>query len=126
MVLSEKSEMKLKGLHPDLVSVIKKACQLNRIQFIIIEGLRTPDRQRYLVQAGKSQTLNSRHLTGHAVDIAPLISNTIPWQDWLAFTQVADTMKQAASELSIPIEWGGDWKYFKDGPHFELSRIYYP
>lgn len=125
-ILPTKSEEKLKGIHPDLISVVRLACQLSPVDFIITEGLRTLARQQELVHAGKSQTLNSRHLTGHAVDLAPWMSHTIPWQNWQAFTQVAQAMKQAASTLSIPVVWGGDWTHFKDGPHFELNRKNYP
>jgi peptidoglycan L-alanyl-D-glutamate endopeptidase CwlK len=70
--------------------------------------------------------MNSRHLTGHAVDIVPWINRTIPWNDWQIFTLVAQAMKQAAQDLNIPLVWGGDWKTFRDGPHFELSREAYP
>lgn len=125
-ILATKSEEKLKGVHPDLIRVIRLACQLSPVDFIVTEGLRTPARQQELVRAGKSQTLNSRHLTGHAVDLAPWMNNAIPWHDWQAFSRVAQTMKQAASALSIPVVWGGDWKHFKDGPHFELNRTNYP
>ncbi|EAX4766232.1 M15 family metallopeptidase [Salmonella enterica] len=125
-ILTRRSEEILKGVHPDLIRVIRLASQLSPVDFIITEGLRTPARQQELVRAGKSQTLNSRHLTGHAVDLAPWVNNTIPWQDWQAFSRVAQAMKQAASALSVPIVWGGDWKHFKDGPHFELNRTNYP
>jgi peptidoglycan L-alanyl-D-glutamate endopeptidase CwlK len=74
---------------------------------------------------GHSQTLNSRHLTGHAVDLAPLIEKIIPWDRWEFFQMVAEVMKESAMKADIPIIWGGDWKNFKDGVHFELSREYY-
>ena len=69
--------------------------------------------------------MNSRHLTGHAVDLAPYIGGEIRW-DWPPFHHIAAAMKAAAAELAVPLTWGGDWKTFKDGPHFELHRGTYP
>ena len=73
-----------------------------------------------LLRTGKSTTMNSRHLTGHAVDIAPYVKGGISW-DWKYYYAMADAMKQAAEELGVALEWGGDWRSFKDGPHFQLS-----
>ena len=120
--LGAKSLSKLDGVHPDLVAVVERAIELTEQDFTVLEGLRDIDRQRELVRTGKSTTMNSRHLTGHAVDIAPW---PISW-DWDYFYPIADAMKQAASELNISLEWGGDWKSFPDGPHFQLSRKVYP
>ncbi|WP_036768600.1 M15 family metallopeptidase [Photorhabdus australis] len=123
---SKRSEQNLLGVHPDLVKVTRLALQLSHTDFCVIEGRRTAERQRQMFADGHSQTLNSRHLTGHAVDIAPLINGIIPWDNWQAFIELATTVKQAAQRLHIPIIWGGDWKSLKDGPHFELPRQYYP
>jgi peptidoglycan L-alanyl-D-glutamate endopeptidase CwlK len=120
--LGKRSKEKLRGVHPDLVSVVERAIELTEQDFTVIEGLRDIDRQRELVKAGKSTTMNSRHLDGHAVDIAPW---PISW-DWDEFYPIADAMKQAAEELEVDLEWGGDWKSFPDGPHYQLSRKAYP
>lgn len=120
------SEHNLRNVHPDLVLIVRRALTLSAVDFRVIEGVRTTERQRQLVRNGSSKTLNSRHLTGHAVDLAPLINNKIPWEDWGAFHQVAKAMKLAAQEMELPLQWGGDWKTFKDGPHFELPREVYP
>ncbi|WP_145931780.1 M15 family metallopeptidase [Yersinia bercovieri] len=120
------SEHNLRNVHPDLVLIVRRALSLSTVDFRVIEGLRTLERQRQLVRNGSSKTLNSRHLTGHAVDLAPIINNKIPWEDWGAFHQIAKAMKQAAQEMELPLQWGGDWKTFKDGPHFELPREVYP
>jgi peptidoglycan L-alanyl-D-glutamate endopeptidase CwlK len=119
-----RSEARLVGVHPDLVRVVRRALELSPIDFSVIEGVRTKKRQRELVAAGASWTMNSRHLTGHAVDIAPYIGGTVRW-DWPPFYALAKAMKAAAKELGVPIVWGGDWKA-KDGPHFELSWKAYP
>lgn len=124
--LSRRSEENLRGVHPDLVKVVHRALEITDIDFMVIEGKRNEARQRQLVASGKSQTMNSRHLTGHAVDCAPLVNNQIPWNDWLYFKKVADAMIQAAKEFGVDIEWGGNWKTFKDGPHFQLTHKTYP
>jgi len=118
--LSQRSIDRLKGVNPDLVSVVKLAIERSDVDFMVTEGLRTKERQKELVAAGASKTMNSRHITGHAVDLAAYV-NGIRW-DWPLYEKIAKAMKQAAYELNIKIEWGGDWKSFKDGPHFQLSK----
>ena len=120
--LGNRSLQNLSGVHPDLVAVVKRAIEITEQDFSVIEGIRNINRQRELVKAGKSTTMNSRHLTGHAVDIAPW---PISW-DWEYFYPIADAMKQAAEELEVDLEWGGDWKSFPDGPHYQLSRKTHP
>jgi peptidoglycan L-alanyl-D-glutamate endopeptidase CwlK len=124
-ILGARSQRNLVGVHPDLVRLVRRAIQLTDIDFTVIEGVRTVARQRELVAAGASRTMNSRHLTGHAVDLAPLIAGKVRW-DWPLFSKLAAAMKHAGSDLAVPIRWGGDWKTFKDGPHFELPRAGYP
>lgn len=120
------SEKNLNGVHPDLVRVVRHAIDITGIDFRVIEGVRNMARQRDLVRNGKSKTLVSRHLTGHAVDLAPLVANEIPWNNWDAFEQVACAMQIAATECGVALVWGGEWQTFRDGPHFELCRKMYP
>lgn len=122
---SARSEQRLQGLHPDLVRVVRKALTISEVDFAVIEGLRTQERQAELLAAGASTTLNSRHITGHAIDLAPFIGGEIRW-DWPPFHKIAAAMKAAATLERVAIEWGGDWKKFRDGPHFQLSRKAYP
>ena len=122
--LNKKSLDRLSGVHTDLVAVVKLAIELSDIDFQVIEGVRSKARQEQLFKAGASQTLNSRHLTGHAVDLAALVNDSIRW-DWPLYFKIADAMKKAAAQLKIKIVWGGDWRTFKDGPHFELSKEVY-
>jgi peptidoglycan L-alanyl-D-glutamate endopeptidase CwlK len=124
-VLGPKSLERLHGVHPDLVKVVQRAIQLTTVDFTVIEGLRTVERQKELVAHGASKTMKSRHITGHAVDIAPVISGEIRW-DWPLYKKIAPAMKQAAKEVGVPIEWGGDWITFKDGPHWQLPWKKYP
>jgi peptidoglycan L-alanyl-D-glutamate endopeptidase CwlK len=119
--LSQKSLNKLVGVDIKLIKVVKRALELSPIDFRVLEGLRTLERQSMLVKAGKSQTMNSRHITGDAVDLGALIDGVVNWE-WKYYEQIAKTMKQASKELNIPIEWGGDWKIFKDGVHFQLPH----
>jgi len=114
---------RLAGVHPDLVRVISRAREA--ADFIVTEGLRTTERQRQLFAAGASQTMNSRHLTGHAVDLAALVGKEVRW-DWPLYDRLALAVKKAAVEEEVAIVWGGDWPRFRDGPHFELDRRRYP
>jgi len=106
---------------PALVRVVKKAITFTLQDFVVIEGLRTLDRQKELLAAGFSTTLRSKHLTGRAVDIIPY---PIPG-DWAQYrseqwTKISIAMKQAAASEGVEIEWGGDWVSFVDKPHFQL------
>jgi len=122
--LSERSRKNLEGVHPDLVRVVEKALEITPIDFAITEGLRDKARQAELVKQGASQTSKSRHLTGHAVDVMACgVADVWKWDHYI---EIAKAFKQAAADLAIPINWGGDWHTLKDGPHFELSRTKYP
>ena len=121
--LGTRSLQNLSGVHPDLVAVVKLAITITEQDFTVIEGIRSVNRQRELFKAGKSTTMNSRHITGHAVDMVPW---PVDWNDLKRFEVVSEAMKAAAEELDIPIVWGGDWKSFYDAPHFELDRKTYP
>lgn len=123
--LSNRSRTRMKGVHPALVAVVENAIARTPVDFMITEGLRTPARQAALVRAGASRTLKSRHLTGHAVDVAALVEGQVRW-DWPLYARIAETFKAAAKELETPIVWGGDWATLGDGPHFELDRKVFP
>ena len=121
--LSQRSLDRLKGVHPDLVKVVKRAIQISQYDFIVVEGLRSKETQTEYVKKGVSKTMNSYHLTGHAVDLAPLENGAIDWNNKKGqFDAVAKAMKQAAKELNVQIEWGGDWVRFVDKPHFQVKR----
>jgi peptidoglycan L-alanyl-D-glutamate endopeptidase CwlK len=122
---SQRSEKNLVGVNSDLVKVAQLALELSPVDFGITEGLRNMARQRELVREGKSQTLKSRHLTGHAVDVVAYVGGNVSWE-WGLYEQIAKAFKLAGSQLGINIEWGGDWKTLKDGPHFQLSHRDYP
>jgi peptidoglycan L-alanyl-D-glutamate endopeptidase CwlK len=122
---SQRSYERMLGVRPELVAVATRALWLSSVDFGISEGLRTPARQAQLVQAGASQTTRSRHLTGHAIDVVAYVGGEVRW-DWPLYETIAKAMKQAADELKVPMEWGGDWKTLKDGPHFQLPWEKYP
>lgn len=141
---------RLAGVNVALRDVVMRASQT--CAFAVIEGMRTKERQEQLVAKGLSRTMNSRHLTGHAVDLAPLHAGSVSW-DWPHFVPVVAAMRQAAIDLKVPVVWGGCWdtelnsttgdaiairdayaarvrakgrKPFLDGPHFELNRSHFP
>ena len=123
--LGARSLTRLKGVHPDLVKVVTRAIEISTLDFTVLEGLRSLERQQALVEAGASQTLKSRHLTGHAVDLGAWVDGQVDWS-WPLYARIAGAMKMAAKEVNVPIEWGGDWITFKDGPHFQLPWSNYP
>ena len=123
--LSSRSRARLVGVHPALIAVVEAAIARSPVDFMITEGLRTAERQAVLVKAGASRTTRSRHLTGHAVDVAAFVEGQVRW-DWPLYGLIADAFKAAALDLKTPLIWGGDWKTLRDGPHFELGRKAFP
>ena len=123
--LSARSRARLSRVHPALTAVVERAIARTSVDFMIVEGLRTPERQAVLVRAGASRTLKSRHLTGHAVDVAAMVDGQVRW-DWPLYPRIAAAFKAAAVRQGTPIVWGGDWPSLRDGPHFELDRKVFP
>lgn len=141
--LAKTSEAKLVGVHNTLVEVIREIARRSDVPFAIIEGLRTAARQKELVKAGASKTQNSRHLTGHAVDLWPIDPETgknrlsdaafkkgsaearaASDRLWADLRKIAATAKEVSREMGVQLEWGGDWGW--DAPHFQLNRVAYP
>ena len=144
-VFSDTSISRLNGVNDKLVKVVKRALELSTQDFGVLEGLRTKERQAELVRKGASQTMNSNHITGRAVDLVPIVNGKVSW-DWKYFYPVAEAVRKAAKELGVQVKWGGSWdvlntsdapatemvetyvaarrkqgrKAFTDGPHFEL------
>lgn len=120
--LGKRSLENLTGVDIDLQRVVKKAIQITTQDFTVIEGLRTKTRQAQLVKQGASKTMNSKHLTGDAVDVVPYPIPT-DWNEYKKeqWDNIAKAMKAAAKELGVKIQWGGDWKTFIDKPHWELA-----
>lgn len=139
-VLSERSLNNLSGVNPNLVKVVKRAIEISNTDFMVIEGLRTLERQKELVRKGASKTMNSRHLTGHAVDIVPVVDGKVSW-NFNHYYPLAQAIAQASTELGVTVRWGGAWTVitgksgtpqewvkayrngggrFLDGPHFEI------
>ena len=146
--LSNSSLKKLEGVDPKLAEVVKRAIEISKVDFGVTEGLRTLATQKKYVAAGKSKTLDSKHLTGDAVDLVAYVGSKISWEEEL-YDDLADAMKQAAKEKGVGVRWGAAWhipditkfngtmeeatnqyidlrrsqgkRPFIDGPHFELS-----
>ncbi|MBK9576486.1 MAG: M15 family metallopeptidase [Fibrobacterota bacterium] len=150
--LGATSKKELEGVHADLVKVVLRAIELTAQDFSVHDGIRTLEEQKKLVAAGASKTMESRHITGHAVDLVPFINGKLRWE-WEPIYVIADAVRMAARELQIPIRWGGAWdvdftnstdstehlvaaytqaciqqgkRAFTDGPHFELPKAKYP
>lgn len=152
MILGELSRQNLVGVHPDLVRVVERAIEITTQDFAVIDGLRTIEEQAALVASGASKTMESRHLTGHAVDLVPVINGKLRWEI-VPCCAIAEAVRTAAKELDIAIRWGACWdarldlstsstedivagygerchqlgkRCFVDGPHFELPKAIYP
>ncbi len=151
--LSAKSLKNLEGVHPDLQKAVLRAIQITDVDFGVGEGLRSKEQQAKEVAEGSSRTMNSRHITGHAVDLVCYVNGKVSW-DWPMYGRIALAMKHASKELGIPLNWGGVWdkelselsdvpyndhvEYMErflqankrhalaDGPHFQLTRQAYP
>lgn len=142
--MDARSKKNLEGVHPDLVGVIERVfialeSRDDRLGAVVIEGRRSTLRQSQLVKVGASRTMNSRHITGHAVDLAASVAGDIRF-DWPLYLRLAEVVRECAQ--SVPVVWGGTWKpiaqlpasptmamlskSFPDGPHFELDRLAYP
>ncbi len=127
-ILSPRSRQRLQGVHEDLVQVVERAIRITEVDFAVLEGLRSAERQQQLFEK-KATLLNgvtrkSRHQTGHAVDLGALVDGEVRW-DWPLYHKLAAAMKKAAVQLETALEWGGDWKRFPDGPHYQLPRQKY-
>lgn len=144
---SQNSLNRLATVDPALQRVAKRALELSSIDFVVVQGNRTKDEQMRLFGKGRTAaqctakgvpasyarpseakvtwTLNSNHIGGRAIDVAPYVNGGVNWDDngklglW---SKIAAAFKQAAKELNVPIVWGGDWTTTKDRPHFELTR----
>ncbi len=150
--LGKRSLSELNGVHSDLVKVVKRAIEITVQDFSVHDGIRTLEEQKKLVERGASQTLASRHISGHAVDLVPYINGKLRWE-WVPIYNIAEAVRLAAKENDIPIRWGGAWdilltesddatedlvtdyvarrrkagkRAFIDGPHFELPKAIYP
>lgn len=133
MLLSKSSEAKLKGVHPDLVRVVLRCAKDwkdTQFTFGITCGVRTLEEQKVLVKKGASKTLKSRHIPAkngysHAIDVVAFIDGKVRW-DWPLYDKISKAMKAAAKAEKVPVEWGGDWVSFRDGPHYQLPWASYP
>ncbi len=117
---------RLAGVHDDLVRMVERAAEMCPQDIVVLEGVRSYERQQELYAKGASRTLNSKHLTGRAIDLAPMLDEDgdgkreVSWH-WPHYRELAKYVKRAAVELDIDVEWGGDWKSFPDGPHWQLQ-----
>lgn len=122
---SRRSRDNLTGVHPDLIRIASLALTVSPLDFVVIEGRRTHERQKQLVRAGASRTYQSKHLTGHAIDVAAWVDGEIRW-DWPLYPILGSAFKSSAASLGATFVWGGDWPRLRDGPHMEISPLAHP
>jgi peptidoglycan LD-endopeptidase CwlK len=135
MKLSAQDLAKLKNVHPDLKRIIEGVAKNYTFSFCVLEGDRSKAAQVKNLAKGVSTTLRSRHVIANnacglacAVDLAPLLPDgkSIPWKQWALFSQLNTLMMAVAKDIDVPLEWGGNWKTFKDGAHWQLPWKQYP
>ena len=128
------------GMHPDLLELTTRASQLAGfpigVNIAVVDdpkhgkvqmqgGVRDEANQQHMVDIGYSKTMNSNHLKGKAIDLVPLVDGQPQWNaSPEQFKAISVAMEQASKELGIPVEWGGNWKGFKDLPHYQLPKGY--
>ena len=123
----KRSESNLVGVHPDLVRVMRRAIRVSPIDFVVIEGLRTIERQHQLVADGASRTMKSRHIHGFAVDLAPIDPTTKKVSfKWDLYYTLIPAVRKAATDERVKLEFGADWAKFPDAPHVQLPAALYP
>lgn len=120
--LSNRSQTRLAGVDSGLAAVVRRAIEISQVDFSVIEGLRTIGKQKEYFDTGKSKTMNSRHLTGHAVDLYPWVDGKTSHADH-HYELLKKAMFTAAKELNEPIEWGGNWKSIIDKPHWQKPWV---
>lgn len=118
---SQRSLNNLDSVHPDIRKVFEEVIRRSPIDFIVIEGRRTMERQKELVAKGKSWTFNSYHLFGLAIDIVPYVDGAISWK-LKHYTPIIAIVEEVAAEMGIDIR-SGQVMWGKDAPHFQLHTI---
>lgn len=134
--LGKRSLERLNGVDKRLVAVVKRAIEISTVDFTVIEGVRTKQRQAELYAQGRTApgpvvtwTMQSKHIQGLAVDLCPFVDGKIDWNTRAHFNSISSAMFLAAEELGVKIRWGADWnqngKPFEkgetDSPHFEIA-----
>jgi hypothetical protein len=107
-ILSKRSTDNLAGVNPKLVAVVRRAIEITKVDFAVTEGVRTAERQRELVTKGASQTMDSKHIKGEAVDLVAYLGSRISWELNL-YDDIAAAMRQAAIEQDVALRWGAAW-----------------
>ncbi len=131
MKLTKRDISRIKECHPKIQKLFFSVAADEKCpNFLVVDGARTVEEQRRNVAKGVSKTMRSRHIPAkngysHAIDVAPFINGKLSW-DWKDYYPLAKIIKQHAKKLNVPIEWGGDWKTFKDGPHWQLPWKEFP
>lgn len=129
--LSPTSVQHLVGVHPDLINVVERAIGITTVDFMVLASVRTLAQEAQLVKAHKSTTMHSRHLPNMdgyscAVDLGAMVDGALVWEPISLYAGIWAAMQQAAKDLGIPLEWGGNWTTFKDYDHFQLPWVQYP
>ena len=125
-----RSKREMKGVHPNLIKVATRALAITKVDFSVIDGVRTKIEQGRLVQRGLSQTMKSKHLVqpdgyGHAIDVAPYFNGKIRWE-WPLIFEMAEAFFLAAEHFEISLVWGGAWTERHESFEHNLDPDFHP
>ena len=135
---SERSKRNLQGVHPHLICVLNEAILNTPLDFTIVCGVRTTEQQQALFAQGRTKPGNivtnangvrnkSNHQIktdgmGHAIDFYPYYNGSLHVNaPMYMFEKIARHIQFTAKNLGFRVDWGGDWKRFKDYPHLEMK-----
>lgn len=99
-----------------LLDVCRLVAFATKQGFVVTGGelFRTPEQQEIYLKTGRSKTMNSLHLKRCAIDLNFFKDGKLVYD-----TTVLAPVGAYWESLSKKNSWGGNWKSFKDVPHFE-------
>ena len=118
---SKRSLQNIEGIDYRLIILLGLMLDYSPYDFVVIEGVRTEERQKQLVADGKSKTMKSKHLTGSAFDIAMLDENGEVTWDKKYYGAFAEQFIRLANRLGFNVECGCYWQNFVDACHFQIN-----
>lgn len=128
--LSQRSLDRLDGVDARLVSIVKYAIAVTKVDFGVTQGLRTIEEQRELVASKASQTMKSKHIDGKAVDVVAYVGPRISWELTL-YDDIADAFAEGADQIGAKVRWGAAWtvpdiaEWVKSGKTMEEAMLSY-
>ncbi len=119
---SKRSKENVKGVDERLVLLVGYALAISKVDFVVVEGLRSTERQKQLYREKKSKcdgvTNISKHQEGKAIDIYYVGWKNSDSPDDERWKKLIEIFKLAGKNLNLKLNFGYDWNW--DNPHIEL------